>query len=126
MYCKCRNSAHNQGFGKSAKNIEVMEKVKKLNETKIKEPTTVCCLSIYHSGEKHFFVCADWLLQKWLANAIHLWAAKEASMSRIRFPTIFHYSDWLKKLITLSTLSEAMSLVILLLKMTYGKELAHV
>ena len=74
MYCKCRNSAHNQGFGKSAKNIEVMEKVKKRKETKIKEPTTVCCLSIYHSGEKHFFVCADGLLQKWLANAIHLYS----------------------------------------------------
>ena len=41
MYCKCRNSAHNQGFGKSAKNIEVMEKVKKPNETKIKEPLYV-------------------------------------------------------------------------------------
>ena len=74
-----------------------MEKVKKRKETKIKEPTTECCLSIYHSGEKHFFVCADWLLQKWLANAIHLWAAKEASISRIWFPTIFHCSDWLKK-----------------------------
>ena len=51
-----------------------MEKVKKRKETKIKEPTTVCCLSICHSGEKHFFVCADWLLQKWLANAIHLYS----------------------------------------------------
>lgn len=57
MYCRCRNSAHNQGFGKSAKNIEVMEKVKKPNETKIKEPTTECCLSIYITQVKSTFSC---------------------------------------------------------------------